>query len=50
MVPCLSFSRWRITAMTCRLAAAFWASTQLGSSSKLSRIWIRVLTGCRPVP
>jgi hypothetical protein len=38
-------SRWRITAMTWRLAAAFWASTQLGSNAWLSRISDRVMGG-----
>jgi hypothetical protein len=36
-------SRWRMTAMTWRLAVAFWASTQLGSEARLARIWTRVV-------
>ena len=31
--------------MSWRLAAAFWASTQLGSNSKLSRISALVISG-----
>jgi hypothetical protein len=42
--------RWRMTAMTWRLAAAFWASTQLGSNSRLSRILARVISGYGPGP
>jgi hypothetical protein len=38
-------SRSRMTAMTWRLAAAFCSSTQLGSNSRLFRIWARVMTG-----
>ena len=38
-------SRWRMTAMTWRLDAAFWASTQLGSNTRLARIWSRVMGG-----
>ena len=32
-----------MTAMTWRLAVAFWASTQLGSEARLARIWTRVV-------
>jgi hypothetical protein len=43
--PSPAASRWRMTAMTWRLAAAFCSSPQLGSSSRLSRIWTGVMTG-----
>jgi hypothetical protein len=39
-----------MTAMTWRLAATFWASTQLGSNSRLSRISARVISGYGPGP
>jgi hypothetical protein len=38
-------SRWGVTAMTWRLAVAFWASAQLGSNSRLARISAPVMAG-----
>jgi hypothetical protein len=38
-------SRCCITAVTCRLAAAFWASAQLGSSSRPARSSASVSSG-----